>query len=79
LFPTLCTDKKGKQKKKYLAKDVMVPYDKLKSLPNASQYLKDGITFEILDDIALAMSDNEAAALLNRELAALFKYINEHE
>ena len=79
LFPTLYTDKKGKQKKKYLAKDVMVPYDKLKSLPNASQYLKDGITFEILDDIALAMSDNEAAALLNRELAALFKYINEHE
>ena len=41
------------------------PYEKLNSLPEASQYLKRGITVEQLDAIALRISDREAALALN--------------
>ena len=58
LFPTTVVDKKGKQKKKYEYKNMMTPYEKFKSLPNAEQYLKNGITFEKLDDLAKSMTDN---------------------
>ncbi len=51
-------------------------YEKLKSLPEAAQYLKPGITFEQLDAIAHAISDNEAARRLNQARAELFRSIN---
>lgn len=54
----------------------MTLYDKLKSLPNAAQYLKPGITFEQWDAIAYAMSDNKAAQRLNQARAELFRSIN---
>ncbi|BBE11151.1 hypothetical protein HH1059_20340 [Halorhodospira halochloris] len=41
------------------------PYEKLKSLANAEQYLKPGVTFKQLDEIAYAICDNEAARQLN--------------
>ena len=44
----------------------MTPYEKLKSLPNAEQFLKSGITFAILDKIANEKSDNEFAALMQK-------------
>ena len=56
---------------------MMTPYEKLKSLPEASQYLKAGICFEQLDDFAKAMTDNEAAELLQKERSLLFKTISE--
>ena len=54
----------------------MTPYEKLKSLPDAAQHLKPGITFQQLDDIVYAMSDNEAARHLNEARAELFRTIN---
>ncbi len=51
--------KHGKQKKVY--GQYMTPYEKLKSLEGAEQYLKKGVSFDSLDRIAYAMSDNEAA------------------
>lgn len=36
----------------------MAPYEKFKSIPEASKYLKDGITLEQLDAQAVKMSDN---------------------
>lgn len=39
----------------------MTPYEKFKSLHEAEQYLKEGITFKQFDDIAYSMIDNEAA------------------
>lgn len=39
----------------------MAPYEKLKSLRDAEHYLKKGVSLETLDEIAYAMSDNEAA------------------
>ena len=48
-FPETITDAKGKERKKYRYKDMMTPYEKLKSIPEASQYLKEGVTLEQLD------------------------------
>lgn len=77
LFPTTIIDAKGKQKKKYEYKNMMTPYEKFKSLPEAQQYLKDGVTFEKLDDLAKSMTDNEAADYLQQQRSLLFKYIHE--
>ena len=78
-FPIVIIDAKGKQKKTYPYKAMMTPYEKLKSLPQAKQYLKPGITFKQLDDIALAISDNEAAQQLNEAQKQLFKTIHEQD
>ena len=50
---------------------MMTPFEKLKSLPLAKQFLKPGITFQQLDAQASAMSDNEAAERLNKARATL--------
>ena len=55
---------------------MMTPYEKLKSLPLAAQFLKPGITFQQLDVQANTMSDNEAAQRLNDARAVLFKTIS---
>ena len=46
---------------------MMTPYDKLKSPAEAVQYLEPGITFEILDELAMRISDNESATQLQTE------------
>ena len=76
LFPEEVVDAKGKRKKRYPYANLMTPFDKLKSLPEADKYLKAGITFEQLDDIAMQHSDNEAARQLNKARAELFRVIN---
>lgn len=50
----------------------MTPYERLKSLPGAGQYLKPGITFEVLDTIALEKSDNEFVLAMKKALDAIF-------
>ncbi len=67
----MITNKKGKEKKIYNI--YQTPYERLKSLPNAKQYLKPGITFEMLDKIAYQKSDNECAALMQKAKEELFK------
>ena len=74
-FPETVTDAKGKERKRYRYEKMMTPYEKFKSLPEASQHLKLGITFEQLDAIAASMSDNESAAALNKARQQLFKTI----
>jgi hypothetical protein len=75
LFAETITDAKGRQRKRYPYKLMMTPYEKLKSLPQAEQFLKPGLTFEQLDAQASAMSDNEAAQRLNDARAILSKTI----
>jgi transposase InsO family protein len=75
LYAETITDAKGRQRKRYPYKLMMTPYEKLKSLPMAEQFLKPGITFEQLDVQAHAMSDNDAAQRLNKARATLFKTI----
>ena len=75
LFAETITDAKGRQRKRYPYAMMMTPYDKLKSLDNAEQFLKPGVTLQLLDAQANAMSDNEAAQRLNDARAVLFKTI----
>jgi hypothetical protein len=75
LFAETITDAKGRQRKRYPYRLMMTPYEKLKSLPTAKQYLKSGVTFEKLDAQAAAISDNDAAQRLNEARAILFKTI----
>ena len=75
-FPETTTDYKGKQRKIYRYENMMTPYDKLKSLPSASDYLKPGVSFEILDTLAHQISDNQAADQLQKARQKLFKTIH---
>jgi transposase InsO family protein len=75
-FPETRTDDKGKQRKIYRYENMMTPYDKLKSLPSASDYLKPGVSFEILDTLAHLISDNQAADQLQKARQTLFKTIH---
>jgi transposase InsO family protein len=75
LFAETITDAKGRQRKRYPYKLMMTPYEKLKSLHDAEQFLKPSITFTQLDTRAGALSDNEAAKRLNDARTILFKTI----
>ena len=55
---------------------MMAPYEKLKSIPKASEYLKEGVTFKHLDAQAAEMSDNDVALALNNARRKLFKDIS---
>ena len=74
-FPETKIDNKGKQRKIYRYEHMMTPYDKLKSLPKAKDYLKPGVSFEILDTVAFQISDNQAADQLQKARLKLFKTI----
>lgn len=76
-FAASIVDNKGKERKIYRKEDYMTPYEKLESLPNSAQYLKDGITFNDLNKIAYEKSDNEFAASMQKAKAELFKTISQ--
>ncbi len=57
--------------------EVLTPYEKLKSLPDAARYLRPGVTFDALDARALAMTDLEANMQANRARDALFRAIGQ--
>jgi len=76
LFAETITDAKGKERKKYSYKNMNTPYEKLKSLPDAAEFLKLGITFEQLDAQAAKISDNDAALALNKARNILFQTIS---
>jgi len=68
-------DERGKIRKRYRYADMMTPYEKLKSLSNAESFLKTGVSFDRLDEIARRCSDNEARRL-NQAKAQLSQLIN---
>ena len=78
-FPEIIIDDKGKQRKQYRYENMMTPYDKLKSLPNSEKYLKPGLSFAILDLVAMEMTDNQAAKILKTEKLKLFNQIFEQK
>jgi len=57
---------------------MMTPYNKLKSLTNAEQYLKPEVSFEILDKCTMKISDNKAASKLQSARKKLFSLIFKH-
>ena len=70
-FSTDTVDAKGKVKKKY--DRYLMPYEKLLSLLNPQQYLKEGVTIQMIGNIAQEKSDNEYAALMQKEKVKLLK------
>jgi len=74
-FATITTDHKGKSRKIYKHTDYMTPYEKLKSTPNARQFLKKEITFRMLDKIASGKTNNEMAKIVQSERTKLFQKI----
>lgn len=78
-FAEIEVDSNGKERKKYPYKSMMTPYEKFKSLPNAADYLKPGLTFLELDKEAMRINDGEAARLLQQARVKLFKLIHEQK
>ena len=78
LFATEYRDPNGRIRRKYLASDVMTPYSKLRSLPGAEQYLKPGPGFALLDAVATAETDLEAARRVQAERRELFLLIGRY-
>ncbi len=76
-FPVTVIDAKGRQRERYCYEDLMTPYDKLRSLPNADGFLKEGLNGEHLDIIAGKQTDNEAAKRMNKARESLFHTLNQ--
>ncbi|WP_253306313.1 hypothetical protein [unidentified bacterial endosymbiont] len=70
-------DSKGKARKKYPDDSMMTPYDKFKSLSNAVNYLKPGISLAALNQLAMRIKDLQAAQPLQQAKRTLFKPIHE--
>ena len=75
-FPVVVVDSKGKSKKKYPYKEVMTPYERLRSLPAAEKCLAKEMTFARLDAIAREKSDNEFAERMVKARSDLFQRIS---
>ncbi len=65
--------KPGRIKRVYRPKDAMTPLDKLSSLPNASRFLRPGITLAALHQQARQYTDIQAAEVVQQARNALFK------
>jgi len=74
-FPSIEISSKGKQKKHYKQSDIKTPYEKLKSLPDAQQFLKPETSFKDMDKIAMKQSDLDAWKQLQKAKAKLFDTI----
>lgn len=70
-YATTTIDKKGKEQKRYDLYET--PYEHFKKMSGATAYLREGVTFETLDRIAYATSDNDCAILMQKVKLALFK------
>jgi transposase InsO family protein len=77
LFATdkLDPKKPGRIKKVYRAQDAMTPLDKLASLPEVHTRLREGMTLQHLRELAMVLTDVQAAEELNEARAALFKRV----
>ena len=76
LFATERVDAKGKVRRTCRREDVATPLAKLKSLPDAARFLRDGATFDALDRAAAASTGVRAAEALNRARDELFRKIH---
>ena len=72
-FATATIDEKGRRRKKYEL--CQTPYERLKSIKKAADYLREGITLQALGAIAAVQSDNEAAAAMQTARDKTFKLI----
>jgi transposase InsO family protein len=74
-FATVSHDTRGKRQRKYKVEDYATPYEKLKALPKAADYLKTTISFARLDQQAIRMSDTECAKKMATAKATLLRKV----
>lgn len=74
-FPTITVDGKGKRHKKY--RSYQTPYERFKSLKKSDRYLRPGATFQQMDQVAQAMTDNQFAKVMQKAKERLFKELGE--
>ena len=72
-FATTSFNERGKRTRHYKAANYQTPYEKLKSLPEAGQYLKPEVSFERLDRTATKMSDTQYARKMGEAKAKLLR------
>ena len=72
-FALVDYDERGRRRRRYRAEDYATPYEKLRSLPQAHRYLKEGMRWQILDGFAYALSDTEAARRMMRAKTELLR------
>ncbi|MBI2086392.1 integrase [Candidatus Daviesbacteria bacterium] len=76
-YPTITTNTNGKKEKVY--EIYKTPYEALKDLSGAEDFLKPGISFNKLDTIAYQHSDNKFAEMLRKEEDKLFTEIRQRD
>lgn len=72
-FATVSLDARGKRKREYKAEDYRTPYEKLKAIPEAAEYLKQNISMRDLEQRAMQMSDTECARKMTTAKAKLLR------
>lgn len=72
-FATVRLDERGKRRRQYKLEDYQTPFEKLKSLERAEQYLKPGLSLGELEREALAMSDTTCASRMSNAKARLLR------
>lgn len=72
-FATRVLDPKKPGKYKNVYKTYLTPFEKLQSLDRPEQYLKPGMTMQLLEQFAKQLSDTEAAEAMQKAKHALFK------
>ena len=77
-FPKVEVLSNGKKKITYPKENYKTPYEKLKSIPDWQQYLRPGVTPEVLEEQAQAKTPNQAARDLQRAKKELFDIILPH-
>ena len=75
LFAVEIREASGRRRRRYPQELVMTPYEKLRSLPAAEDFLKPGVTFEQLDAAAHVQTDLEAALEVRKARKALLQLV----
>jgi transposase InsO family protein len=73
-FATVSLDARRKRQRQYKLNDYQTPYEKLQSLSQAEQYLKESLSFAQLDSFARRMSDTEWAAKTSAAKVRLLRH-----
>ena len=72
-FATVTEEPRGKRRRRYPVEGYQTPYERLKSLPEATQYLRPGLSWARLDPIADERSDTEWARRMQAAKARLLR------
>jgi len=77
-FPKVEVLPNGKKNVTYPKEQYMTPYEKLKSLPHWQQYLRPGVTPEMLEEQARMKTPNQAARDMQKAKQELFNIVLPH-